>query len=157
MEITADDTILCVIPMSHAYGFGTSVMLPLISGADVVSTRRFNPRLVERVIEEYPITTFPAVPAMLDLFVLSRRGTSRIPRRVLSAGAPLPERAATAFLEQTGNTICPLYGATETGGISVAVGGQVPSLGACVGPAMRAVSVAVRPVGDAPELKAGVG
>ena len=43
MGIGPDDTILCVVPMSHAYGFGTSAMMPLVSGASVVSSRRFQP------------------------------------------------------------------------------------------------------------------
>src|SRR5262249_45036711 len=42
LQIGANDCILGFVPMSHAYGFGTSVMLPLISGASVVSMRRFN-------------------------------------------------------------------------------------------------------------------
>ena len=43
MGITPEDTLLCVVPMSHAYGFGTCVTMPLTSGASVVSSRRFQP------------------------------------------------------------------------------------------------------------------
>ena len=46
MGVTAEDTIFCVVPMSHAYGFGTSVTMPLLSGAKVVSSRRFQPHFV---------------------------------------------------------------------------------------------------------------
>jgi acyl-CoA synthetase (AMP-forming)/AMP-acid ligase II len=151
------DRILCVVPMSHAYGFGTCVMLPLVSGADVVTTRRFNPRLIERTLKDGAITIFPAVPAMLDLLLVGAAGgLTAASRHVLSAGAPLPERTARSFLEKTGTVVSPLYGTTETGGISVAVGGSRPSVGACVGPTMRPVSVVVRLVAT-PEFQEGVG
>ncbi|HTI50820.1 MAG TPA: AMP-binding protein, partial [Planctomycetaceae bacterium] len=157
MDVSATDRMLCVVPMSHAYGFGTCVMLPLVSGADVVSTRRFNPRLVQRTLRENAITIFPAVPAMLDLLMVGAAdGLTPASRHVLSAGAPLPERTANAFLEKTGAVVSPLYGTTETGGISVAVGGSRASVGACVGPTMRPVSVVVRPVA-APDFQEGVG
>jgi acyl-CoA synthetase (AMP-forming)/AMP-acid ligase II len=158
MEIDRYDTILCFVPMSHAYGFGTSVMLPLVSGASVVCMRRFNPRAVERALREHSITTLPAVPAMLDLLLLGAgAGADYFPRRVLSAGAPLPERTALAFREKTGQTVSPLYGTTETGGITVAVGGHAPSTGTCVGPPMRAVAAAVHPLTEGAGIKSGVG
>jgi acyl-CoA synthetase (AMP-forming)/AMP-acid ligase II len=158
LQTDENDRILCFVPMSHAYGFGTSVMLPLISGASVVSMRRFNPRAVERALREHEITTFPAVPAMLDLFLLGAGdAAASIPRRVLSAGAPLPERTARAFLEKTGRAVTPLYGTTETGGISIAVGGGAPAMATCVGPAMRAVQAEIRPLAHDGGIPSGVG
>jgi acyl-CoA synthetase (AMP-forming)/AMP-acid ligase II len=157
MDVSASDRILCVVPMSHAYGFGTCVMLPLVSGADVIATRRFNPRFIERALKDNAITIFPAVPAMLDLLMVGAAGRLTVAsRHVLSAGASLPERTAQAFLEKTGTVVSPLYGTTETGGISVAVGGGRPSVGACVGPTMRPVSVVIRPVA-VPDYQPGVG
>ena len=89
LDVNSADRILCTVPMSHAYGFGTSAMLPLTSGASVVSTRRFNPATILRRLREQKITIFPAVPAMLDLLLLAARGPiAGLPRRVLSAGAP---------------------------------------------------------------------
>jgi acyl-CoA synthetase (AMP-forming)/AMP-acid ligase II len=158
LDVTGDDCLLCVVPMSHAYGFGTCVMLPLVSGARVVSTRRFNPRIVQRALQVQGISIFPAVPAMLDLLMASTSaGALPAPRHLLSAGAPLSERTARRVFENTGIVVSPLYGTTETGGISVAAGDPQPCLGTCVGRSMRAVSVAVRPVADAPELSQGIG
>ncbi|MGQ0637002.1 MAG: class I adenylate-forming enzyme family protein [Planctomycetaceae bacterium] len=158
MAVDADDRLLCVVPMSHAYGNGTCVILPLASGASVVAMRKYNPRTVQRALAEHAITIFPAVPAMLDLLLVGAPGgLPHIPRLVLSAGAPLPERTARTFFEKTGANVVPLYGTTETGGISVAAGGTRPSAGACVGPAMAAVDVEIRPVVDAPDLAPGVG
>jgi acyl-CoA synthetase (AMP-forming)/AMP-acid ligase II len=158
MGITPEDTLLCVVPMSHAYGFGTCVTMPLTSGASVVSSRRFQPHLVTRALAEHRITTFPAVPAMLHLFLIAARGPiSGLPARVLSAGAPLGEQTAQAFFDHTGQAVKSLYGSTETGGI--AIDAKPPGIGipGSVGPAMKPVSVAIRPLDDADELREGVG
>lgn len=158
MSITAGDCLLCTIPMSHAYGFGTCVSVPLLTGADVVSLRQFNPRNVLRALSEFPVTTFPAVPAMLDLLLtMAKNDDGCCPRRVLSAGAPLPERTATAFFERTGNAVAPLYGTTETGGISVASGLSAPLPAACVGPPMNGVRVEVRPCAESGGLDERLG
>lgn len=158
LEITAADRLLCVVPMSHAYGFGSCVTAPLVSGASVVATRKFNPRAVQKALAEQAITIFPAVPAMLDLLLLAAaNGLGRVPRRVLSAGAPLPERTAQNFLEKTGVSVAPLYGTTETGAISVGVDGSRPSTGACVGQTMRRVSVEIRPIAGETSLEPGLG
>jgi len=158
MEVTAEDTLLCVVPMSHGYGFGTSVTMPLLSGANVVSSRRFNPHLVTRALREHTITTFPAVPAMLHLLLVAARGPiAGLPRRVLSAGAPLSEQTAQAFLDNTGQPVRSLYGTTETGGISVDVHPQGAGTAGCVGPAMQSVSVEVRPLAEPGVLQEGIG
>jgi len=156
--VTAEDTLLCVVPMSHGYGFGTSFTMPLVSGASVVSSRRFNPHVVTRALREHAITTFPAVPAMLHLLLVAARGPiTGLPRRVLSAGAPLSEQTAQAFFDNTGQPVRSLYGTTETGGISVDVHPQGTGVVGCVGPAMQSVSVEVRPLAEPAELQAGIG
>jgi acyl-CoA synthetase (AMP-forming)/AMP-acid ligase II len=158
MGITANDALLCVVPMSHAYGFGTCVTMPLTSGASVVSSRRFQPHLVMRAFGQHRITTFPAVPAMLHLLLVAARGPiAGLPGRVLSAGAPLGEQTAKAFFEHTGQAVQSLYGSTETGGIAIDV--KPPGIGipGSVGPAMEPVSVEIRPLDNAEELREGVG
>jgi len=151
MRVTSRDTILCIVPMSHAYGFGTSVMLPLVSGASVASSRRFNPRTVQQVLSRGGATIFPAVPAMLDL-VATTTLSERMPppRHVLSAGAPLSERTARTVLERLSLNVTPLYGTTETGGITVAVEEQPGCSGSCVGRPMAGVDVLIEPVDFTP-------
>ncbi len=158
MGIGSDDTILCVVPMSHAYGFGTSAMMPLVSGASVVSSRRFQPHVVLQTLREREITTFPAVPAMLHLLLVAGRGPiAGLPRRVLSAGAPLAEHTAREFFEKNGQTAWSLYGSTETGGICVDVEAPQDAAPGSVGPRMRQVSVEIRPIPDSTDWKPGIG
>jgi acyl-CoA synthetase (AMP-forming)/AMP-acid ligase II len=145
MGVTAEDIIFCVVPMSHAYGFGTSVTMPLLSGAKVVSSRRFQPHVVARNLKDHAVTTFPAVPAMLHLLLVAARGPmTELPPRVLSAGAPLPQQTAEAFFDRAGRAVQSLYGSTETGGIAVDVNAERSTTMGCVGPAMESVSVEVR-------------
>jgi acyl-CoA synthetase (AMP-forming)/AMP-acid ligase II len=158
MNISADDTILCVVPMSHAYGFGIAAMMSLVSGASIVSSRRFQPHVVFRALREHAITTFPAVPAMLHLLLVASRGRIEgLPRRVLSAGAPLAEHTAREFFEKNGQTAWSLYGSTETGGICVDVEAPADAAPGSVGPSMAQVSVDIRPLPDTGNWQPGIG
>lgn len=145
MRIEASDRILCAVPMSHAYGYGTAVTVPLLTGADVLAMRAFAPKLVRRALAEGGVTIFPAVPAMLPVLLRGRHWPDGAgPRLLLTAGAPLPPETARAFRAATGVRPRPLFGTTETGGVSVAVGEVRPG---AVGPAMAGVEVRVRAAG----------
>jgi acyl-CoA synthetase (AMP-forming)/AMP-acid ligase II len=158
MNVTADDTIFCAVPMSHSYGFGAGPMLTLVSGARLVSCRRFNPHHVLQACARETITLFPSVPAMLHLLLVAAGAPVKgLPRRILSAGAPLPEQTARAFSDKMRQTISALYGSTETGGISVDIGSEPDGGDGCVGPPMRAVSVRISPMEESAALKEVVG
>jgi len=156
--ITADDTIMAIAPMCHAYAYGMCVMVPLLSGASVVSMRGFQASKVFQGVAEENVTILPAVPAMLDMLLFGAgerlRGTVRT---VLSAGSPLSERTAQRFSDKVGLLVRPLYGTTETGGITVAPRGEIQFAGSCVGPAMQGVEAQVRPHPEQEESKPGVG
>ncbi|QDV70027.1 Long-chain-fatty-acid--CoA ligase [Rosistilla carotiformis] len=153
MQIGANEQFFCTVPMSHGYGFGTCLAVPLLSGASVVSTRVFNPRLALRALSDHAITTFSAVPAMLDLLLAAApAGYSHLPKRVFSAGAPLSERTSSHFMKRTGKVARPLYGTTETGGISLVGELDSPCLESCVGLPMRGMRAEIRRDPEAPEI-----
>jgi acyl-coenzyme A synthetase/AMP-(fatty) acid ligase len=156
--ITAADSILAAAPMSHAYAYGMCVMVPLLCGASVVSMRGFQAALVTRALTEQRVTVFPAVPAMLDvlLFSVGDRLRNSI-GKVLSAGSPLTERTAMRFREKSGVTVRPLYGTTETGGITVAPPGDAPIVGNNVGPPMHGVEAQIREMPMENDLNPGIG
>ena len=142
--VTGDDAILAVAPMCHAYAYGLAVMVPLLSGAHVVSMRNFQATLAVEALNSGRVTIFPAVPAMLDVLLLDEsQGTWNSVECVLTAGSPLPERTATRFREKTGITVRPLYGTTETGGIAVAAADGPSLLTGQVGPAMQGVETQI--------------
>jgi long-chain acyl-CoA synthetase len=157
LAVDERDVILAIAPMSHAYGYGMCAMVPLYCGAKLVALRRFDPKLVVRAIEEHQVTIFPAVPAMLDMLLTTDVG--RLPphlRRILAAGAPLSERTAQQLQKRTGVSVCPLYGSTETGGISIGPAGTAMATG-CVGLPMEGVEVEARPLPYASHLGPGMG
>jgi long-chain acyl-CoA synthetase len=146
LAIDDSDVLLCVTPMSHAYAYGMCLMVPLLASASLLTMRQFNHRLAERALAEMGVTIFPAVPAILDVLLLDSSASSLgAPGAVLSAGAPLAAKTANAWLERYGLPVRPLYGTTETGGISI----HEPSseFDGSVGHPMKGVEVAVSPEG----------
>lgn len=156
--ITAGDTILATPPMSHAYAYGMCVMVPLLSGASVLSMRGFQSSLVMQALRERSVSVFPAVPAMLDVLLFGGGEQLRGKlQTVLSAGSPLTERTAKHFLEKTGTIVRPLYGTTETGGITVATAGDDTIIGSNVGPPMLGVEAQLRNIGGESESHPEIG
>jgi acyl-coenzyme A synthetase/AMP-(fatty) acid ligase len=156
--ITPDDSILAVAPMCHAYAYGMCVMVPLISGARVISMRSFQASRVFAALANERVTVLPAVPAMIDVLMFGAgerlRGSVRT---VLTAGSPLSERTANRFAERSDVKLRPLYGTTETGGITVAPAGDEQIAGSCVGPPMSGVEAEVRPDAESAAAQPGVG
>ena len=106
LEIDARDVLLAAGPMSHMYTFGLCVMVPLLSGATCVTMRRFQAKLLYQAVREHRVTIFPAAPAMLDVLLFGAGDRLRhFVRRVLVAGAPLPEK--TAQLREGRRGDCP--------------------------------------------------
>lgn len=90
--ITAADTIAAVSPMCHAYAYGMCVMVPLLSGARVVSMRSFQASRVFQALSQERVTILPAVPAMLDVLMFGAGDRLQgAVRTVLSAGSPLSD------------------------------------------------------------------
>ena len=143
LSINRSDAILCAIPMSHAYGYGMCFMVPLLTSANLLFTRHFNPALVHQALHQMDISVFPAVPVILDsLLAMDVAHPVKPPRIVLSAGAPLAKKTFDAFRHRCKMAVRPLYGTTETGGISIASAEDEFDGG--VGPAMAGVEVALR-------------
>lgn len=121
LEVQRCDLILACTPMSHAYAYGMGVMVPLLTGCNVAAMRQFDPAVARQALHELGVTILPAAPAMLDVLTFGAGDALRETARcVLSAGAPLPERTSRRFQQCSGMNVRPLYGTTETGGITVA-------------------------------------
>lgn len=146
--ITSADVIVAATPMSHAYAYGMGVMVPLLTGAKIITTRSFEAAAIRRALVENNVTILPAVPAMLDLLIFGAGDRLRNTARCfLSAGAPLPEKTARRFYDCAGMHVRPLLGTTETGGISVGPDDGQMADGGYVGPPMRGVEAEIRDVG----------
>lgn len=147
IEVQPRDRFLICVPMSHAYGYGTGTMVPIVANATIVTQRYFNPRAALRALSAQEITIFPAVPAMLDLMLKVGNWPDPPPRHILSAGSPLSERVAREFRDKLKILVRPFYGTTETGTISIGASKEAYQLG-YVGRAMRGVEINLKPLED---------
>lgn len=156
--VEASDRILAMAPMSHAYGHGWYVVTPIVTGASVLSMRRFHAALVFQAYQEHAITLVPAVAAMLAALMFGAGDRLYAPeRRIITGGAPLPDRTAMNFERISGTRIRPLYGTTEAGGIAVARLHDPRATHGRIGLPFDGVEVEIRPAADAADLGEGCG
>ncbi len=122
--LTAEDRMLCAIPLFHTYGMGACLFGGAISGATVVILEDPHPFLLRRhraleLIEAERVTIFPGVPFNFRLMAETPTSADLSSLRLcFSAGTALPRSSFEAFGERFGVLVRQLYGSTETGIIS---------------------------------------
>ena len=115
MDFTPSERTLALAPLFHIGGLNGTVNPALLRGGCAVIVRRFDPAETLAVIEEQRVTSFFAVPTMLD--AMSRepgfrtRDLSAL-RTIGAAGAPLPLPTLRTWLDR-GVTMQQSYGMTE--------------------------------------------
>ena len=149
-EITADDLILGVLPMTHVFGLTSMMIASCVAGAELWLFPRFSaPSVVEAL--QAGVSVLPAVPQMHAL-IMEEAGSTRLPpgrlRYVSSGAAPLDpawKRRAEAFY---GVALQNGYGLTETtAGVTLTTNPPgVPDVS--VGPALPGVELRLRDVGE---------
>lgn len=131
--LTADDAILCTVPLYHSYGFGNGLLDAVYAGATLVLLEPTIengssveapfvsrvPRVLELIRDEH-IRFFPAVPyqfaTLADLpddIAVDFSGL----KWCVSSGDVLPKSTYDKFLQRFGIAIRSLYGSTEAGSI----------------------------------------
>jgi long-chain acyl-CoA synthetase len=120
--IGSDDTILGVIPLSHAYGLGNALLASLRTGARLILRPRFVRRHTLDLLATHAVSVFPTVPFMARMLATTDRGRRwalDALRLCISAGAPLTLDVYDAFLARFGVPIRQLYGLTEAGDVAL--------------------------------------
>jgi long-chain acyl-CoA synthetase len=151
--LTAEDHILCAIPLHHSYGLGNGLLDAAYTGATLVLTEQDDAPFVARcrrlpgLIREERITFFPGVPYQFQILAAHpdlRRDDLAGLRLCTSSADVLPRRTYERFLERFGLPIRSLYGSTEAGSISL----DMDPVGALqfgsLGPPLKNVEVRVR-------------
>lgn len=151
-EITPDDLILGVLPMTHVFGLTSMMIASTVAGAELWLFPRFSaPAVVEAL--QAGVSVLPAVPQMHALIMeeAGKAGVGRLPpgrlRYVSSGAAPLDpdwKRRAEAFY---GVALQNGYGLTETtAGVTLTTNPPgVPDVS--VGPALPGVELRLRNTG----------
>ena len=116
-QLGPDDVSLCAMPLFHVHGLVASVLSTFLSGGAVVALSRFNPLSFWRIVRDYRVTWYSAVPTIHRL-LLARSGAERpagaeFLRFIRSCSAPLPVDAAQRMEHAFGVPVLEAYGMTE--------------------------------------------
>jgi long-chain acyl-CoA synthetase len=115
--LTADDNILCFLPLYHIYGLNVMLNPALILGATLVLMARFSASQVASLITEEAITMMPLVPPAMNALCLAAEAgefpENHQVRWVKSGAAPLAPDLPRRFTALTGIPVCQGYGMTE--------------------------------------------
>jgi fatty-acyl-CoA synthase len=114
-DFTSDERTLALAPLFHIGGLNGTVNPTLLRGGCVVMMRRFEPEAALEVIEQQRVTSFFAVPTMLDAMArdpsFQARDLSAL-RSIGAAGAPVPLPTLRTWLGR-GVVMQQAYGMTE--------------------------------------------
>ena len=132
MELTSQDHVLIVIPLSHSYGFDNGVLSLAVLGTPLVIEPSFYPASVLAALVEAQVTFLPVVPPLVR--PLAGAQWPALPlRRVICAGGPLAPEPARAFFLSSGrpsisSTAPPRAAASPSSGNRSSLGPREPSV-----------------------------
>jgi long-chain acyl-CoA synthetase len=109
-------TVLASIPFSHVYGMTVALNFPISEGATIVLQNRPDIPEILELIDRYPPTEFPGVPALYQAFNQhpdTPNHNLRSIRVCVSGSAPLPPAVQRRFEQLTGGFLLEGYGLTE--------------------------------------------
>jgi long-chain acyl-CoA synthetase len=133
--VSAEDTVLAVLPLFHVYGLNTVMTMAIAAGASIVILDRFDASDSLEVISREHVTTVAGAPAMYLLWsrIPSVASAMRPIRLLSSGGAPLPVEVFHRFEELTGMRIFEGYGMTETSPVITSTVVDSRARAGCVG------------------------
>lgn len=114
-------TILGTVPPQHMFGFESTVLLPLLSGATLTAERLYYPGDIDAAITRMPpprvmFTTPFHLRAWLDSHPEGEAAPAI--ETIVSATAPLSENLARRTERATGGELLEIYGCTEAGQVA---------------------------------------
>ncbi len=120
----AEETIVIVAPMFHAWGFSQLVFAASMA-CTVVTRRKFDPEATLDLIDRHRATGLAVVPVMFDRIMelpaeVRNRYNCRSLRFAAASGSRMRPDVVIAFMDQFGDVIYNNYNATEAGMIATA-------------------------------------
>ena len=149
-DFLSTDVALCISPLFHATGLGQVTLPTIFKGGTVVMVPKFDAGEILRLIERLRVTSFAAVPTMLQMlcdhpdFPATELSSLRI---VIYGGSPIAERVALTW-QGRGVEILQGYGMTEASpGVLLAVPGRAAGRPMSTGVPHFYTDVLLAPVG----------
>jgi fatty-acyl-CoA synthase len=145
LPIRRDERHLVVCPLYHSLAAMFTIPVVVLGGCLVIH-ERYEPAEVLRTIERERINSMLVVPTMLQrLVALSdeeffRHDTGSL-RWIISGAAPLPTEVARRVEDRLGPILYNLYGATETGLVTLACPGEHTARPGTIGRALGGASI----------------
>jgi acyl-CoA synthetase (AMP-forming)/AMP-acid ligase II len=120
----AEENVVVVAPMFHAWGFGQLVLAAMMS-CTVVTRRKFDPEKTLDLVDRHRATGLSLVPVMFDRIMelpdeVLERYHARSLRFASASGSRMRPDVVTAFMDRFGDVIYNNYNATEAGMITTA-------------------------------------
>ena len=117
VTLTAEDNILCFLPLYHIYGLNVMLNPALIVGAKLVLMPRFHVEQLSELVISEAITMMPLVPPAMNALCQAAE-TGQFPKNhkvkwVKSGAAPLAPGLPPKFTALTGILVRQGYGMTE--------------------------------------------
>jgi acyl-CoA synthetase (AMP-forming)/AMP-acid ligase II len=120
----AEETIVIVAPMFHAWGFSQLIFAASMA-CTIVTRRKFDPEATLELVDRHRATGLAVVPVMFDRIMelpdeVRNRYSGRSLRFAAASGSRMRPDVVTAFMDQFGDVIYNNYNATEAGMIATA-------------------------------------
>ncbi|WP_245908828.1 acyl-CoA ligase FadD12 [Mycobacterium neglectum] len=120
----AEEPIVIVAPMFHAWGFSQLLFAALLA-CPIVTRRRFDPEATLELIDRHSATGLAVVPVMFDRIMdlpedVRNRYSARSLRFATASGSRMRPDVVIKFMDQFGDVIYNNYNATEAGMIATA-------------------------------------
>ncbi|WAJ47262.1 acyl-CoA ligase FadD12 [Mycobacterium sp. Aquia_216] len=120
----AEETIVIVAPMFHAWGFSQLIFAASMA-CTIVTRRKFDPEATLDLVDRHQATGLAVVPVMFDRIMdlpddVRNRYSGRSLRFAAASGSRMRPDVVTAFMDRFGDVIYNNYNATEAGMIATA-------------------------------------
>jgi acyl-CoA synthetase (AMP-forming)/AMP-acid ligase II len=120
----AEETIVIVAPMFHAWGFSQLIFAASMA-CTIVTRRKFDPEATLDLVDRHRATGLAVVPVMFDRIMdlpgeVRNRYSGKSLRFAAASGSRMRPDVVTAFMDQFGDVIYNNYNATEAGMIATA-------------------------------------
>lgn len=116
IDLTADDTALCIMPLFHVNAQIASMMSTLWAGASVVLEEGFKPRSFINTLKKFRCTTFSGVPTIYNFLNELKEAEGQdlsFLKACICGAAPMPVEVFNKFEDKFKGKIIEGYGLSE--------------------------------------------